>query len=140
MGEVYGTVYYNERIVVTDTKIVMERTGRIQTIRQLLMWGEPKPVSPEFSTCETEQKVSYISGIIPIKLVTTVFYETAAVTVPYDYMAEEELLYHEALARIRLLFPPESIPKNHWKISKKIDKNYVIDVYYEVEQRISEVM
>jgi|GEM_PF-5397864 len=138
LGEVYGKVYIGEKLTVTGTVIEKRRTGKTETVSALVLRGNAKLAKSTFESFDTETTEAYISDILPAKIVTAVYYETVNVETPVDINIQKALLIKEAQKRVKLRLPENADIKRNWAVEKKVDNLYIIDVYYEIEQKISE--
>lgn len=135
-GEVYARVFYSTRLYIPDEALVSERTGRKKIVKDISIgrWNIGKKSVSPYERYESVVSIEYFFAVIPIKVVTTTFYEINDICVEHEVYAQE--MIRKAKAD---LF--ESIPKGaqilkEYTIDKGETGNRLIDIYYEVEQRI----
>lgn len=131
-GEVFGKVYYHKRVVLTDTAVISEYTGNVEKRRDLYIGNMliGKPHKKPFENYSSSVSYDTLSFMLPLKVVTTVYRETAERVV--DRTEYREWLLEKADEELTLAMPMDAVITNK-EIIKVGD---TIDIYYEAEHRI----
>lgn len=135
-GEVYGSVYHHIRLYIPSVAISCVRTGNKQTIRTLSIGNINigKEKASKFEKYESVVSYSMIEGIIPIRVKTVTYYELVDTEIDRDVYRENMLL--KAREEIISKIPTHGKIISDNTVSKTVDNQEVIDIYYEVEQRL----
>lgn len=137
-GDVYGRVWYTERLLIPEIRQETVRTGEKYTSTALYIGDRlmlAAKSSHGFSQYEKVTEVKKINAVIPFTLVTETYYETTVVNEKTDEAYLENQAY-EAFARLYAGLDPEATVLASYKTQKKVDNYYIIILYYEVEQLI----
>lgn len=131
-GEVFGKVYYHKRVVLTDTAVISEYTGNVEKRRDLYIGNMliGKPHKKPFENYSSSVSYDTLSFILPLKVVTTVYRETAERVV--DRTEYREWLLEKADEELTLAMPMDAVITN----KEIIEVGDTIDIYYEAEHRI----
>lgn len=131
-GEVFGKVYYHKRVVLTDTAVISEYTGNVEKRRDLYIGNMliGKPHKKPFENYSSSVSYDTLSFILPLKVVTTVYRETAERVV--DRNEYREWLLDKADEELVLAMPMDAVISN----KEIIEVGDTIDIYYEAEHRI----
>lgn len=137
-GEVEGRVFRCEKFSYPTTSITTERTGEYTDVTEVSLWGLRTTSSlPDYSF-ETETDRYFLSSIIPIEVKRIRYYEVRKIVTKLDesFFSEE---YLEGLAeKMKTRLPEGSEPvETHFRL-KKLDNIYVLELYYETEEKIYE--
>ena len=124
---------------MTPTFTQNERTGECFVSRALFL-GKTQVIkgktSPFFQS-EAETSSVLFSGTIPWRIVKVAYYETSTVTKPRDIQAETQILLVDGRAAIESKLKQDEKMLRVWNISKLLDKNIEISIYYEIEVELS---
>lgn len=131
-GEVFGKVYYHKRVVLTDTAVISEYTGNVEKRRDLYIGNMliGKSHKKPFENYSSSVSYDTLSFILPLKVVTTVYRETAERVV--DRTEYREWLLEKADEELTLAMPMDAVVTN----KEIIEVGDTIDIYYEAEHRI----
>lgn len=131
-GEVFGKVYYHKRVVLSDNAIISEYTGNIETKRDLYLGNIliGKAHKKPFDNYSSVVSYEMISFILPLKVVTTVYRETAERIVTREEY--REWLLNRANDELTSQMPMDAVITN----KEIIEIGDTIDIYYEAEHRI----
>ena len=136
-GLVYGETSYTKQIVLTAQVIDSVRTGNSYSNTQVYLFGKAigKAKAVKYAEYEYTQEEKTFGSVVPIKAVTTTYYETTKQTVELDELAIEEQI---SLAYIELWqsLPQDGKLKNHYIYKKKVDNLHIIDIYLIIEENI----
>ena len=135
LGDVYGRVWFTEQIVLSPKKIVTVRTGKKETVytsRSL----EPRYIG-NFSLYETETEEVYLPLAVPIPARKTVYYEVITREEEIDWEKEIEETAKNVFLRMEKDLPTGAKKQNKWFLVKTVDKMRVLDLYYEVEIKLT---
>lgn len=137
-GDVYGRVWYVQRLNVPLYYEKTVRTGKEYSSTQLLMNGKvvlPAKSDHGFSQYETVCESKDTGFLLPLTLDTYTWYETVTERVAADEAYIESEVY-AAFARLFATLDPSATVLASYKSQKKVDNYYIIILYYEVEQLI----
>lgn len=131
-GEVFGKVYYHKRLILSDSAVISEYTGKTETRRDLYIGNMRigKAHKKPFENYSSNVSYETIGFILPIKVVTTVYRETSERIVTREEY--REWLLEKADDELLSQMPMDAV------ISDKeiIEIGDTIDIYYEAEHRI----
>lgn len=131
-GEVFGKVYYHKRLILSDSAVISEYTGKTETRRDLYIGNMRigKAHKKPFENYSSNVSYETIGFILPIKVVTTVYRETTERIVTREEY--REWLLEKANDELLSQMPMDAM------ISDKeiIEIGDTIDIYYEAEHRI----
>ncbi len=84
-GIVYGKIAERYEHTVSESYIEVRRTGRSKRINGFWLFGSEifKPTSP-YSQCECESSVVGLGNILPLSVISVVYYETETVEIKTD--------------------------------------------------------
>ncbi len=137
-GEVEGRVFRCEKFSYPTTSITTERTGEYTDVTEVSLWGLRTTSSlPDYSF-EAETDRYFLSSIIPIEVKRIRYYEVREIVTKLDesFFTEEYLAGLAEKMKTRL--PEGSEPvETHFRL-KKLDNIYVLELYYETEEKIYE--
>ena len=137
-GVVMGQTAYTKQILVTDSEVRAVRTGESYSVTQLYIFGKPigkqKPI--KYAQYESTAQTKTFGSVIPIKAVTTTYYETQIKSVEISESDLEEAI---SLAYIELWQGVSTDAKllNDYIYKKKLDNLHIIDIYLIAEEEIS---
>ena len=138
-GLVYGETSYTKQLILTDEVIDGVRTGNSYSTTQIYLFGKPigKAQAIKYEQYEYTQETKVFGSVIPIKAVTTTYYETVAEPVKLDEIAIDEQI---SLAYVELWqsLPQDGKLLNHYIYKKKVDNLHIIDIYLITEENIGE--
>lgn len=135
LGDIYARVWVSENKIFTPTVITTRRTGRKET--RVTFFGFPKKYNGNFTSYETECVKRDLGGSSALSYYVTTYYETEETTVEFDFFADEENIVKEETEKLANRLPEGSIPLRTWYSVKRLDKNVGLDIYYEIELKIS---
>lgn len=132
-GEVYGKVYYHKRVIIPDSAIITVKSGKSKTVRSLAIgnWRITPLKDSPYALYETSMHYEKMNNIVPINITTVTYYEIVEKTV-------ERTEYKEYMTSRAIEAIMEKIPVGAIVLSSKIldTTDDIVDIYYEVEQRI----
>ncbi len=135
-GEVFGRVWFSKSLVFTPTIWVNKRTGKKESFYKTEFFNKDN-IKCSFENYEGEEETFVLNAIIPIYITKVTFYELEKVEVDFDYEANKEGIIKENTYALDNSLPSQAIRKRTWHIEKRVDKNVYLDIYYEVEMKIS---
>lgn len=137
-GAVFVYVWQSQTVEFSENSIEYARTGKTQ-VNQKVMFGNDILSSQEnkisFETYQTEEKTKYLSNILPIKCIYTVFYETTPVTVTKKFADEETVLIYEAKQKALQSVSENEILEEKHTVSQ-IGEKYYITYYLKLEVQV----
>ncbi|MDE6275851.1 MAG: sporulation protein YqfD [Clostridia bacterium] len=138
-GLVYGETSYTKQLVLTEEVIDSVRTGNSYSTTQIYLFGKAigKAQPVKYEKYEYTQETKTFGSVIPIKAVTTTYYETNIEQVKLDELAIEEqisLAYIELWQRL----PQDGKLLKNYIYKKKVDNLHIIDIYLITEENIGE--
>ncbi len=134
-GDIYGRVWYTEQLIITQERIRMERTGRMEKV-YVSTESEVK-YGGIFRMYEKETREVILPFVIPIKAKEITYYEVEEKTEKVDFEAEKDHIISEAFEKMAARLPAERDKIKKWFLIKTVDKMKVLDLYYEIEIKIS---
>lgn len=137
-GDVYGRVWYTERLLIPTSREVTERTGESYCSTALYLGDRlliPARENHGFKEYERTVETKRINGALPFTLVTYSYYETRKQTAVTDEAYIESEVY-ASFARLYASLDSSATVLTSYKSQKKVDNYYIIILYYEVEQLI----
>ncbi|MDE6472775.1 MAG: sporulation protein YqfD, partial [Clostridia bacterium] len=133
-GLVYGETSYTKQLVLTAQVVDSVRTGKSYSTTQIYLFGKPigKQSAVKYEEYEYTQESKIFGSAIPIKAVTTTYYETVKQVVELDELAIDEQI---SLAYIELWqsLPQDGKLLNDYIYKKKVDNLHIIDIYLILE-------
>lgn len=136
-GEVYAECAYSARVTLSEKAVERVRTGNSYKNTQIYVFGKPigKTHVPEYAACESVSESKTFGSVIPIKAVTTTYYEVEEreITLSQEQIDEQITVYEMQLWQE---LPPQAKLLNNYTLRKKVDNLHIIDIYYIVEQAI----
>ncbi len=137
MGEVDATVYLQKHVFCSDTMISTVRTGNSVKTTVMELPGLSYNKKPDFVSYETETVRYCASNLLPFRLVETTYYETREEQIFFDIESCRDLLINESLAELRRQIPYGAMPVRWWYMEKRLDKNTILSIYYQIETKIA---
>ena len=138
-GIVYGETSYTKQLILTEEIIGSVRTGNSYSTTQIYLFGKPIGKAPalKYEKYEYTQETKTFGSVIPIKAVTTTYYETSVEPVKLDELAIDEQI---SLAYVELWqsLPQDGKLLNHYIYKKKVDNLHIIDIYLITEENVGE--
>ncbi len=135
-GDVYGRVWIHEQTVVPLSRIVLRRTGREQTI---FFTGDKAPeYRGEFRLYETETEEVLLRLAVPFKAKKITYHEVEEKEETIDFEERKEEIVQEKFDAMEKALPRPYEKLKNWFFIKTVDKMNVLDLYYEIEIKISE--
>lgn len=138
-GDVYGRVWYFERLIIPEYRTEYVRTGKEYTSSALYIKDKcllKANASHGFQEYESVTKQTGFNAILPFDLVKTTYYEVQKTSVKTDDAYIESQIF-AAFARLQTELDSSANVVDSYKSQKKVDNLYIINIYYEVEQLIS---
>ena len=137
-GDVYGRVWYVQRLNVPTVVEKTVRTGRKYSSSELL-FNDKVLLSAKsdhgFGEWELECLSKPLGSVLPLSLNTYTWYETVTERVEVDEAYLEGEIY-AAFSSLFASLDPSATVLESYKSQKKVDNYYIIILYYEVEQLI----
>ena len=134
-GDVYGRIWLNESRIISSEKLIVRRTGRKETYYcSLDSEHEYKGVFTEY---ETEKSEVWLPMAVPLKVKKMEYYEVEEIKVEVDLEKEKEETISEAFSQLERKVPENAQNAKKWFLIKTVDKKVILDLYYEVEIKIS---
>ena len=138
-GIVRGETSYTKQLILTEEIVDSVRTGKSYSTTQVYLFGKAigKAQPAKYERYEYTQESKTFGSVIPIKAVTTTYYEMSIEQVKLDELAIEEqvsLAYIELWQRL----PQDGKLLNNYIYKKKVDNLYIIDIYLILEENIGE--
>lgn len=133
MGEVKATVYFQRHTYYPDKIISKVRTGETEcrTTIELPLLKYEKP--PSFVSYDTETSQIRCVNILPFTLVKTTYYQTSEKETDFCFDANKSALIQENLCTLQASLPTDATPIKWWYLVKRLDKNTILSIYYQVE-------
>lgn len=129
-GMVYGRVWVTKERVFTPTTMINERTGREKSY-YVAGNSSVYPKAP-FERYEKEETI--VTGgngaLFSLKKIT--YYETKEREVEFDYEGNKEAIVRKETLELEKEIPTGAKKVRTWYNEKTLDKNYVLDIYYEI--------
>lgn len=135
LGDVYARVWISKEKIITPTIITKYRTGR--TEKKVSFFTKNDKFECSFSSYETETNVKYLDGVVPLKYFVTTYYETEEREQEFDFYSNEEGIVKEETDILAQELPDGSTPIRSWYSVKRLDKNLLLVIYYEIELKIN---
>ncbi len=136
-ADVYLFVWENSCVEFDPEGVEYGRTGRVVSAMRTIFGGtilSQNEVTVPFEHYEIEVTSEYLSSVLPVKVETTRYYETVAVSVTRDFEAEREGLVFEAKQKLLdTLDESEIIEQKH--TINHIDGKYYINYYAKREYK-----
>lgn len=136
LGDIYGRVWYTKSIVIMPTIMVNERTGN-KEIYNYTFFRKNSEYKGKFANYEIESSSYLLPAIIPFRIYSKTYYETVSKEVECDYDRNKEGIIKENTQLLESELPSNAIKSRTWHIEKRVDKIVYLDIYYEVEIKIS---
>lgn len=137
MGEVFATVYLQKHVFCSDTAMSAVRTGNVKKITVMEIPGLPYKKSPDFVSYETETIRYRASNLLPFYLTETTYYETREELITVDFEKHRDALVKENLTALKREIPYGATPVKWWTMEKRLDKNTILSIYYQIETPIA---
>lgn len=137
-GDIYGRVWYTERLLIPEYRQVTVRTGNKYSSSSLCLKDKILIKADDkhgFSEYEKTTETKQLNGILPFYIVTDTYYETTTETVQTDDTYIDSEVYAAFSSLLASLDDSASVLRSY-KSQKKVDNYYIIILYYEVEQLI----
>ena len=129
LGDVYGRIWLTKQCIITPTVIENVRTGKSKSY-VLSAFGNVEVKSP-YKTYETEEIV-FTDTTFPLKLKKITFFETDEKERELSYADERESIIRRKTEDLEREIPEGSEKVRTWFSEKTVDKNVVLDIYYEI--------
>lgn len=136
LGDIYGRVWFSKSLVITPTIWINKRTGNKEIYNQTV-FGKKDKIKCGFENYEVEENTYLLQAIIPVKVTKITYYELKRVEISFDYDANKEGIIKENTYTLENTLPDGAVKRRTWYIEKRVDKNVYLDIYYEVEMKIS---
>lgn len=136
MGEVIADVYYQRHTVYSDRVIGDVRTGASETFVTIELPGLDYNKKCSFASFETEVKTYACPNVLPFKIVKTICYETRKEETDFDFGVNMERLIEENFNALSATLPADATPVKWWYLVKRLDKNTVLSIYYQIERSV----
>lgn len=135
-GDVYGRVWLHENVAIPFSEIALVRTGRKETV---YCTGDKKPkYTGKFRLYEAEEEEIVLSTAVPVKARKVTYYEMEEKRREIDFEKQKEDILQTKFDRMERSLPVSCEKLKKWFFIKTVDKMYVLDLYYEIEMKISE--
>lgn len=135
MGDVYGRVWITKQLVCTPTIIEKVRTGN----KKIYFISDEKKFNGavDYSNYEIEISDFYSPSIFPCKMKKIVVYEIEEKERKFDFDTEKESLINEKIMDIEKDLPTDAKKTRWWYFVKTVDKNTILDLYYEIVVKLT---
>lgn len=136
-GLVYAECSYSNRVVLSQNSIEEVRTGKSYKTTDLYVFGKllGKKTSPRYTYYESVTETKVFGSIIPVKAVTTTYYEVQKQEITLtDSQIDEQITLYEM--QVWQSLPAQAKLLKNYTLRKRVDNLYIIDIYYIVEQAI----
>jgi len=138
-GVVYAQTAYSDRITLSAKVMENVRTGKSYKDTQLYLFGKRigKAPKPKYQAYEYKEEAKIFGSVIPIRAVTRTYYQLETREV---LLSDEQVDEQISLACIELWqqIPEEAKLLDNYTYRKKLDNLHIIDIYYIVEEIVSE--
>ncbi len=135
-GDVYGKVWLHENVAIPFSEITPERTGRYETI---YCSGDKKPeYKGKFRLYERVEEEIVLRTAVPVKARKITYFEVEEKRREIDFEAQKDDILQAKFDRMEKSLPAACKKLKKWFFIKTVDKMYVLDLYYEIETKISE--
>lgn len=137
-GVVYGRVWKSKRLRLADEYIVAVQTGakKVDSSINLFGWKWKKQQLPPFANYQTTSTTKRFGNFFPIEYNKTVYHEVKYVQRKVD---ENYIQSQIDSAQMDMLadLGENAKPIRTWNFQKRLDKIYILDIYYEIEMPIN---
>ena len=135
MGDVYGRVWITKQLVYTPTIIEKVRTGN----KKIYFVSDEKKFNEavDYSHYEIEISDFYSPSIFPWKMKKIVIYEVEEKERKFDFDTRKESLINAEIMNIEKTLPLDAKKTRWWYFVKTVDKNTVLDLYYEIVVKLT---
>lgn len=137
-GEIYGRVWLSDRLIVPCVGKRAVATGNEET-KRILTFGRKEAAIPEcgYEHWESTTERIVFGTLFPITVTVMTFRE---VTYEDYEVSEQELNEMSAQAQMRLWreIPPDAKVLTSRNSQKRLDNFYILEIYYELEQSVSQ--
>ena len=127
--------FFHEATIYDENQTTYKRTGKTYTKNalELFSFSSSKPYNVPFSLYESETKARYVflNLFIPLKVVSTTYYELSAVTETIPFSSVENTLKASLTEKTRLLIPQNAEEKNVTFASFQEGSRTRLDCYIE---------
>lgn len=134
-GIIYGRVWVTDSTIYTPIVMQRYRTGNVKTLTSL-KWNE-KSISRPFSDYDVEKRNIILDNAIPLPLIVTTYYETKTRETEFDFDANKDGLIKARRDFLEKNFPADGKVLRMWYNTKRLDKITQLDIYYELETKIT---
>ncbi len=137
-ADVYLYVWESCVVEFCENSLEYVRTGEFVTETKTQFWGtiltDTRAQIP-FENYEVRSSIRYLSGVLPIIVETTYYYQTEAVQVKKEFSAEKDALIYEAKQKLLLRIDECQILEQKHTINQVGDK-YYINYYAKCEYKV----
>lgn len=137
-GKIYARHWIKEDINFATEKIEKIATGESKTVCELyfadILIG--KASKCPYNIARENVNTVELSSIVPLVAIYHTYYEYTEMLVIHDYETEHLAKIYEKEREIEQNIPEDKRVMRKWNITKKLDKLYIISIYYELEGRI----
>ncbi len=137
-GYVYGRVWYTKSYIFNDTIVEVKRTDKVQRKVSFQFPFFTVKKNCTFEIYEQENIESIIYCPFPVIISQATYYQLEKVERAFVFEAEKDAILEKAYSELDALLPPDAQASRKWYIVKTLDKTTVLDIYYEIEQIISD--
>ncbi len=137
-GVVYGRVWKSKRVSLAEEYVEAVPTGTSMntTSISVLGWDWKKPKLPPYQHYQTSTTSCVFGNFFPVTYHKTTYHE-----VKYIHQKVDEKYIQSQIdnAKMEIMADLEESAKpiRTWNFQKKLDKIYILDIYYEVEMPIN---
>ena len=125
-GRIFLDVWQSATVEFSENQKAYARTGK-SVVHSTIYWKNQKLVghsAPLWKVFETEERVGYLSDILPLKAVYTTYYELGPVEYELKFEDEKDSLELEAREKVLTIVDESDI------MEEKVTFNFVDGVYY----------
>lgn len=137
-ADVYVYAWDSATVEFCEDSVEYARTGNFVTAASVIFGGEAlsqAEVAVPYKTYESVTKLTNLSSVLPVKLETTYYYETAPVGVKKDFAAEEQALIYEAKQKVMAGVNESDVLEQKHTISEH-DGKYYVSYYIKREYKV----
>lgn len=135
LGEVYGRVWVTETQIFHPTVVRRVRTGRSRTT--VRFFNDEFAPDVEFAAYEREVQERTMDAVFPLKIYVATDYEVEEREEGFDFDANADAVIKSATQSLEDRLPEGCEKVRTWFEIKRLDKTVRLDIYYEIEIKIS---
>ncbi len=137
-GEVYGLVYHQEKLYYPTTTVTMRRTGEVKTHYAVNFLQHTDSYTPPYDSYEVERKELFSLPLINFAITKLSYYRTQQASVALDWQSNSDDIIEQAYEASLARLPQDAIVRKKSHEVKKLDNYYILELYYQTEEKIYE--